>query len=247
MEFFNSYADSDYAAAYAKLDFPNTYYLAFRDLPAIIDRHAQGKNALDFGCGSGRSTRFLRSLGFDVTGVDISEEMIRKATELDPTGRYVLTPDGAPLPFNPGCLHLVLSCFTFDNIPTRQKKVNIFNSLRDLLVENGVIVNLVSNPEIYTHEWASFSTRDFPENRKARSGDPVKIIVTDLEDKRPVDDIVWSERKYRQTYRMSGLVPVEIHRPLATGKESYPWVNETRIPPWCIYILKKKPTSERNR
>jgi len=31
-------------------------------------------------------------------------------------------------------------------------------------------VLIVSRPEIYTYEWASFSTKDFPENRQAKSG-----------------------------------------------------------------------------
>jgi len=51
----------------------NTYYLAFRDLPEILSAHVTGPRALDFGCGTGRSTRILRKLGFDVTGVDVSE------------------------------------------------------------------------------------------------------------------------------------------------------------------------------
>jgi SAM-dependent methyltransferase len=246
MQFANSYDDAGYAAAYSKLDFPNTYYLAFRDLPAIINQYVHGKKALDFGCGSGRSTRFLRRLGFDVVGVDISEEMIRKAAEIDPAGRYTLTGEKAPLPFDSGDFHLVLSCFTFDNIPTREKKVRILRSLRKILAEDGMIINLVSNPEIYTHEWASFSTRDFPENRRARSGDRVKIIVTDLDDRRPVEDIIWTGHDYLETYQRSGLIPVQTHRPLATGKEPYVWINETRIPPWSLYVLRREETPSEN-
>ncbi len=69
-DFSNVYADRQRAASYAKLDFPGTYYLAFRDLPTIIGSVPSGATALDFGCGAGRSTRFLRRLGFDVVGMD---------------------------------------------------------------------------------------------------------------------------------------------------------------------------------
>ena len=55
--FANVYEDDARAHAYAGLDFPGTYWLAFRDLPAILARHATGRRALDFGCGAGRSTR----------------------------------------------------------------------------------------------------------------------------------------------------------------------------------------------
>ncbi len=41
-EFSNVYDDKARADAYAKLEFPGTYYLAYRDLPAIIGEHVQG-------------------------------------------------------------------------------------------------------------------------------------------------------------------------------------------------------------
>jgi predicted TPR repeat methyltransferase len=77
--FNNVYEDEERARAYATLQFPGTYYLAFRDLPALIRRHNHGARALDFGCGTGRSTRFLRSLGLQVIGADISEPMLDQA------------------------------------------------------------------------------------------------------------------------------------------------------------------------
>ena len=54
MSFDNVYGDSERAASYAKLEFPGTYYLAYRDLPEIVNRHVTGIKALDFGCGTGK-------------------------------------------------------------------------------------------------------------------------------------------------------------------------------------------------
>eukprot|EP01047_Picozoa_sp_COSAG01_P063601 COSAG01_NODE_8269_length_2849_cov_3.143636_2_plen_303_part_00 len=45
-------------------------------------RRAAGLTALDLGCGDGRDTRFLASLGFRTTGVDISVPSIRRALQL---------------------------------------------------------------------------------------------------------------------------------------------------------------------
>jgi SAM-dependent methyltransferase len=237
---FNSYEDAKRAEAYSKLEFPGTYYLAYRDLPAIIFEHVKGNEAIDFGCGTGRSTRFLQRIGFSVIGVDISREMIRKAIELDPEGDYRLINDGDFGLLKNCAFDLAVSVFTFDNIPTMKKKVTNFIGLGNLLKNEGRIVNVVSSPEIYAHEWASFSTKDFPENKRARSGDKVRIIQTDIEDKRPVVDVVCTDESYREVYKRAGLETVKTYKPLAKEDEPYKWVNETTVAPWTIYALKKK-------
>jgi ubiquinone/menaquinone biosynthesis C-methylase UbiE len=239
MRFLNSYEDAKRAEAYAKLGFPGTYYLAYRDLPGIIFEHVKGKKAIDFGCGTGRSTRFLRRLGFDAVGVDISEDMLKRAREADCEGDYRLIEEGDFSKFADDAYDLVLSAFTFDNVPTMEKKVRNFREIRRLLKSEGKIVNLVSSPEIYTHEWASFSTKDFPENKWAKSGDKVRIIQTDLDDKRPVEDVVWTDESYKEVYKRAGLDLVKTYRPLAREDEPYRWVNETTIAPWVVYVLKK--------
>lgn len=238
MKFVNCYQDASRASAYATLEFANTYYLAYRDLPAILAEHVTGTRALDFGCGTGRSTRFLRNLGFNVTGVDISEEMLRIARVTDPAGDYRLVPGDDLSGFAAASLDLIFSGFTFDNIPAASK-LRIFCSLQKLLAPNGIVVSVVSAPEIYTHEWASFTTQAFPENASARSGYIVRIIVTDHGDRRPVEDILCTDEAYRDLYSEAGLAVAQMLKPLANGDEPYPWVNETRIAPWVIYVLKR--------
>jgi ubiquinone/menaquinone biosynthesis C-methylase UbiE len=148
----NCYEDGNRANAYATLEFANTYYLAYRDLPEILSAHVIGLRALDFGCGTGRSTRMLRKLGFDVTGVDISEDMLRIAKVTDPSGDYRLVPGDNLEQLAAGSFDLVFCAFPFDNVPGGMK-ARIFCDLSRLLAPTGTIVNLVSSPEIYTHEW----------------------------------------------------------------------------------------------
>lgn len=239
-DFSNVYEDTIRAESYATLTFDKTYYLAYRDLPMIISQYVSGKNALDFGCGTGRSTRFLKNLGFTTTGVDISEEMIRIARKLDPTGTYYRIDDGDFSILSKSSFDLILSAFTFDNIPTMEHKISLLKGLSTLLHSKGTIINLVSSPEIYTHEWASFTTKDFPENTSAKTGDLVRIITTDISDKRPCDDIFITEKDYATVYTNASLHIMSKHKPLATGKELYQWVNETHLAPWTIYVLRKK-------
>lgn len=237
MTFSNCYSDATRAAAYASLEFANTYYLAYRDIPEIIREHVAGTKAIDFGCGTGRSSRFVRQLGFDVIGVDVAPQMVEKARELDPKGDYCLITQNLASEFEAGCVDLVISLFTFDNIPGFDNKVQLFQVLGALLNNTGRLISVVSDPKIYTHEWASFSTKDFPENHSAKSGDPVRIITTDFADQRPTEDILWTDESYRDVYARAGLNVVAKYEPLAKGDEPYQWVNETKIAPWVIYVL----------
>ena len=233
----NVYDDEERAGSYAELEFPGTYWLAYRDIPALIDAHVRGTRALDFGCGTGRSTRFLRDLGFDVVGVDIAESMLVRAREKDPDGDYRLVLDDELPGLEPCTFDVILSAFTFDNISEMENKVALLTALRRLLADDGRMVNLVSSPEIYVNEWASFSTKDFSENRDARSGDTVRIVMLDVEDRRPVEDVLCSGEAYAAAYERAGLNTIAIHRPLGQDEEPFDWVSETEISPWVIYVL----------
>ena len=238
--FTNVYEDSFRANAYANLEFPATYYLAFRDLPAIIRKYSVSGKALDFGCGAGRSTRFLQGLGFQTVGVDISQEMLTHAKERDPKGEYVHLPEGDLGILTPHSFDLILSAFPFDNIPVWERRIALFQSLGNLLKPTGCYINLVSSPEIYINEWTSFSTKDFPQNRSAKSGEKVYVVMLDVKDRRPVEDYFWNDEDYAEAYKQSGLEVIEKYRPLGLESEPFQWVSETRISPWVIYVLKSK-------
>lgn len=238
MPFANVYEDAERAASYARIGFPGTYHLAFRDLPDLFAGHVSGRDAVDFGCDAGRSTRFLRRHGFAVVGIDISEPMLRNARELDPGGAYVRIADGGLYAFRQGCTDLALSAFAFDNIPGVDHRVSILSGLRALLRPDGCIMLIVSAPALYVHEWVSFTTRDFPENRTARSGEPVRIVMKDVADTRPINDLIWFDDEYRRQFARAGLEAVATHRPVGTADEPHDWINEERIAPWTIYVLR---------
>ena len=238
--FANVYNDDVRALAYSGLDFPGTYYLAFRDIPELLRKYVSGRRALDFGCGAGRSSRFLKERDFEVTGVDVSAPMLAHARERDPGGDYRLVRDGDLGSLAGGTFDLVLSAFTFDNVPEREARTHLFAQLRDLLAPAGRIINLVSAPEIYVNEWASFSTREFAENRTAGGGDRVRIVMLDVEDRRPVEDVLWTDGDYRSLYAAAGLEVVELHRPLGTADDPFDWVSETRTSPGAIYVLDRE-------
>lgn len=239
MSFTNCYEDTTRAESYAKLEFPGTYYLAFRDLPAIISNYVKGSRAMDFGCGAGRSTRFTKNLGFEITGVDISKEMITLAKKIDPTGDYRIVKNGLLDSFEDNTFDLIQSIFTFDNVPTEELKIQLFSEFRRILKPDGIMINLVSSEKLYVNDWASFNTTCFAKNFTANCGDKVYTIMKDVDDKRPVEDELWPDLDYKRVYRKAELSLIETCKPLGYDYEPIEWVNETRIAPWSIYVLSK--------
>ena len=236
MDFRNVYNEAGYAASYATLDWSGTYFLVRRDLPDILERHVSGRRALDFGCGTGRSSRLLTACGFDVVGVDIAEPMVERARRADPQGRYLCVRD-SDLDHLDCNFDLVLAAFPFDNIPNARKPA-LLRSIARRLAPAGRLLNIVSSPEIYRHEWTSFSTREYSENGQARDGDVVRIVTREFEHARPAEDILCGPDSYRTIYESCGLDVVATYRPLGTKDDGPMWVSEMQVAPWTIYVLK---------
>ena len=240
MSFTNAYADERRAASYAELEFPGTYHLAFRDLPELLGQPSAGARALDFGCGAGRSTRFLAALGFRTEGVDISEAMLAQARSRDPEGTYLRVADGDLSLLAGERYDRILSAFTFDNVKV-DSKAPLFGHLARLLKPGGRLLNLVSSEELYRLEWASFSTAPFPGNRGAGPGEPVFTVMKDVPDARPVEDICCPETEYLRLYRDAGLRRIQAHRPLGRPDEPFAWIHERHTAPWRIDVLERNP------
>lgn len=237
MDFSNVYEDKFRAESYSRLEFPGTYYLAYRDLPGLIEKFVSGKRVFDFGCGTGRSVRFLKKLGFEVTGIDISQSMVNIAKDLDPEGEYYHIDLAAYAANEKRKYDLITAVFTFDNIPGIEARKALLLALKSLLTENGKIILVDSTPEIYKNEWLSFSTADYPENRNAKSGEKVKIVMKDVEDKRPVEDIIWYPEDYYELFVASRLKMLMEHKTLGKPDEDFEWKSEKDTAPWVVYVL----------
>ena len=61
--------------------------------------NAKGEKLLDIGCGTGHWSQFFSEYGFEVTGVDVSEEMIDIAKSKNISGASFQVADGHSLPF----------------------------------------------------------------------------------------------------------------------------------------------------
>ena len=236
----NQYNDAARADAYAKLGIVNSYYLAYRDLPRLFAKYEVSGSALDYGCGTGRSTRFLRDHGFSVVGVDIADEMIAKAREKDPYGEYHVIVPGDLRNFPDNKFELVLSEMPFDNMSTEDEKVRTLVEMSRVLKPGGMKILVAASRDLYLHEWVSWSSADFPENQNAKSGDPVKVVINDLGDRRIVEDTLWTEEAYQETFLRTPLQLVETIRPTAQPDDEYrcEWISERTHAPFVFFILR---------
>ena len=109
-EWFASWFDSEH---YQKLYAHRDDHEAAEFISRLITwlEPARGSSMLDLGCGSGRHSRYLASMGFDVTGLDLSAESISLAKQHQPSNLYFQRQDMRQ-PFGIDAFHYVFNLFT---------------------------------------------------------------------------------------------------------------------------------------
>ncbi|TDD38263.1 class I SAM-dependent methyltransferase [Saccharopolyspora elongata] len=70
--------------------FPDPEHLAARFVDDLVHRFGSGRRLLDVGCGTGRDARCWTALGYRVTGLDCSPQMVSHAQEHCPEADFVV-------------------------------------------------------------------------------------------------------------------------------------------------------------
>jgi SAM-dependent methyltransferase len=225
-----------YSRDYAALDVSGTFYLAFRDLPYIIPNGNNESLALDFGSGAGRSSRFLKSLGYNVVGVDRSHEMTEEA-KLRNGGIDFIQIGGNKLPFNCDFFDLVFSSFVFIEQKSLAEITDILSEMRRVLKPNGKIVFVVSIISDIKDNWISFDY-DFPENqKKLNSGTVLKLNIKDSGI--ILYDYNWLEEDYLKAIHNAGLVLLDKYTPLGNDYDPIEWKDEKTKEYFRIFVSGK--------
>lgn len=224
-----------YADLYANYKIVGTPYLAYRDLPSILNKYVKGKVALDYGSGSGESTLFLKSLDFKVSSVDINERMIDIARKKDPLGEYHIISSGE-LPFESASFDLVFCSFVLLEIAKKEEILKVIREVVRVLKPDGVFISIAASDYTYSHNWLSLNT-DFPENKNIVSGSKVKIELKDLN--LTINDYFWTENDYVDLFTLGGLKLMEIHNPLGKETDGYEWKDEKFVSP-CSVIVNRR-------
>ncbi len=222
------------ASRYALRSADGTDGLAFAAVERRVRESRLTGRALDAGCGAGRSTRFLQSLGFDVTGLDVDEAMLDLARRASPelTFRHVGHEDR--FPFRESTFDVVLSTWVVLELKTDDALRRYLAEVARVLRTDGTAFVVADTPEFYAGRWRSCEV-DFPENEPPLvSGQPVRVRL--VPENVVVEDVFRSDEAYREAFRVAGLDVVAAHRPVASEAEPG-WFDEATTAPYVVYEL----------
>jgi len=195
------------------------------------------KSILDYGCGNGTFCRFLYANNAIVTGVDISENMIKVAKEDYPDNISYSQISSGTLDFLPeGSFDFVISNFVFCTISTRQEIINVMKSIIRVLKNAGSF--LILNPNWDKSNGKEFISFKLQYCSNLLSGQHVTSVIKD-EPSFVLNDYYWSKADYFDFLTESGFEIHGINEPLAGGNE-ITWMAEKSFPPYHIIHAKKQ-------
>lgn len=225
------------ATRYAQHKIEGTLRLAYREFGALFSKYiTEGNKALDFGCGAGRSTRYLKEMGFAADGVDISQEMIGQSKHEDAGGCYSLIESGK-IPARDSCYDLALSTLVLFEIPTLQEMKESFQEIYRTMRFNGTFIALTVNDDFYNHDWVSVDT-NYPQNKSPAEGSVVTVKIK--ESGMELNDYYWKREDYRRVAEEAGFTVVEELQPLASqDDDTESWISEREFAPYVIFVMKK--------
>ncbi|MCP3964741.1 MAG: methyltransferase domain-containing protein [Lentisphaerae bacterium] len=173
----------------------------------------KSRNILDFGCGDGLFGLLLASrYNFDVSGIDISEEMIRLAKKNNPAGYYSVF-DGQRIEFRSNSFNAVMANWVFPNIDTEQKMFTVLSEIYRVLDDNGTFA-FSTFQDKYIGAETSYK-RIGEEGKTYSSGDHIKVKLFSQEsDTITLNCYYWSEDYFVKILEDVGFQSIEIRKPV---------------------------------
>ena len=118
-----------------------------KEFAALLSENAK---VLDVGCGAGVPVdKFLVELGFDVTGIDFSKNMLRLAKTSVPKARF-FRKDMTRLDFEENSFDGLTAFYSIIHVP-REKHFSLFQSFHRMLKPEGIMLVCMG-----ADEWEAF-------------------------------------------------------------------------------------------
>lgn len=115
-------------------------------------------SVLDVGCGVGRVSHLLHERGFDVTGIDVSEPLVKKARSLFPEIDFYVE-DIRESSFDSETFdYVIFSYYGLDYVLPKAERMKALQEIRRVLKPAGILVFSSHNS---WHPFVPLSVRDF--------------------------------------------------------------------------------------
>ncbi len=228
------YTDGN-AELYGSLGIEGTTYQIGFDTVAELLGDITGRTFLDFGCGTGRSARFLKGLGArHVYAVDHDQDMIGQALSRELDGVTFSRIDGA-VPLPDASVDGAISMSVFIEIRTTGAMARACAEIARTSRPGAPFVVESSNPMAFGRTFRNFS---YPHAGPLRSGETTPCIVTAPGGQFVIQDTYWTEADYVDAIEQAGLTVTAVVYPRPRDPAAWS-TDEASVPP-CIVIEARK-------
>ncbi|OTA17147.1 SAM-dependent methyltransferase [Xenorhabdus vietnamensis] len=183
----------------------------------------QNISVLDYGCGGGKVSRRLIAGGIKaVTGVDISQTMVNKASSNINRGNssYHQINTGV-LSFKDNTFDAAICCYVFINNNEKSDLLKIVKEVHRTLKSGGIFYILDTNPDSTGIKFSSFMNGE--PNKKYNDGER-RSVYLDLPDGSifEISDTHWHKDTYYEILTEAGFKTIELfeHNDADTSKDT---------------------------
>lgn len=185
---------------------------------------------MDFGCGAGRSTRFIKLAAplSRVIGFDRSLPMLVQARLSDPDGEYCEASGQYVL--DSESFDVLVAANVLVEAPCHNDLAQVVREIARLTRVGGSVVIMATNEPAFRCSYTSFS---YAHTGPIKDGTPVLCQVETSAGRVLIPDYVWTSDTITRLFEFSGCRAVNIERPPAL--ENHPEKQETIPPPHSIF------------
>jgi ubiquinone/menaquinone biosynthesis C-methylase UbiE len=105
----------------------------------LLEYIKKNEKLLDLGCGNGRLYKRIQSLGVDYTGIDLSENLIKKAEELYPQAKFYVA-SALDLSFPDSTFDKIISIAVLHHIPSYKLRIKFMEEVHRVLKKDGQLI-----------------------------------------------------------------------------------------------------------